>query len=181
MGAERTRKRKHLFLHIACCMITLVSISGCMHVWQKWQSEDHLSNAGKLMGQGAYEEALQESKEALRIYPHSMGDRALHMIGLLYVHPENPNRDYETSLENFERLIDEFPESPLRNDTEIWIAVIQESGTLQHGLVQANDMIEQKNKRISMLERQIQELKDQIEKLKKVDLGIEERKRQELP
>jgi hypothetical protein len=32
-----------------------------------------------------------------------------------------------------------------------------------------------------MLEGQIQELKDQIEELKKVDLGIEERKRQESP
>ena len=181
MGAERTRKRKHLFLYIACCMIALVSISGCMHVWQKWQAEDRLSHARKLMSQGAYEEALQESKEALRLYPHSMGDRALQMIGLLYVHPENPNRDYETSLENFERLIEEFPESPLRNDTEIWIAVIQEIGTLQGDLVQANEMIEQKNKRISMLEGQIQELKDQIEELKKVDLGIEERKRQESP
>ena len=85
-------------------MIALVSISGCMHVWQKWHAEDRLSHARKLMSQGAYQEALQESKEALRLYPQSLGDRALHMIGLLYVHPENPNRDYETSLENFERL-----------------------------------------------------------------------------
>lgn len=179
MGDEQTRKRKHLFLHIACCMITLVSISGCMHVRQKWQAEDRLSNARKLMSQGAYEEALQESKEALRLYPHSIGDRALYIIGLLYVHPVNPNRDYETSLENFERLIEEFPESPLRNDTEIWIVVIREIGTLRRDLVQANEMIEQRNKRISVLERQIQELKDQIEELKKVDLGIQERKRQE--
>lgn len=181
MGAERTRKRKHLFLHIACCMITLVSISGCMHVWQKWQAEDRLSNARKFMSQGAYEEALQESKEVLRLYPHSMGDRALQMIGLLYVHPENPNRDHGLSLEYFERLIEEFPESHLKSETEIWIAVIQEIGTLQRDLAQANVNIEQMNKKLSMLESQIKELKDQIEELKKVDLGIEERKRQESP
>jgi outer membrane protein assembly factor BamD (BamD/ComL family) len=150
-------------------------------MWQKWQAEDHLSDAKKLMNEGDYEEALQESKEVLRIYPHSMGDRALYIIGLLYIHPENPDRDYEASMENFERLIEEFPESPLRNDTEIWIVVIREIGTLQRDLVQANEMIEQKNKKISMLESHIQELKDQIEELKNVDLGIEERKRQESP
>lgn len=181
MGAERTRKREHLFLQIACCIIMLGTFSGCIHMWQKWQAEDRLSDAKKLMNEGDYKEALQESKEVLRVYPHSMGDRALYIMGLLYVHPENPNRDHGLSLEYFERLIEEFPESHLKSETEIWIAVIQEIGTLQRDLVQANEMIEQKNKRISMLEGQIQELKDQIEELKKVDLGIEERKRQESP
>ena len=181
MGAKRTGKREHLFLHIACCMIILGTFSGCIHMWQKWQAEDRFSDAKKLMNEGDYEEALQESNEVLRVYPHSMGDRALYIIGLLYVHPENPNRDYGLSLEYFESVIEEFPESPLQNETKIWIEVIQEIGTLQRDLVQANVNIEQNNKKISMLESHIKELKGQIEELKKVDLGIEERKRQESP
>jgi len=162
-------------------MIMLGTLSGCIHMWQKWQAEDRFSDAKKLMSEGEYEEALKESKEVLRVYPHSMGDRALYIMGLLYVHPENPNRDYGLSLECFERLIEEFPESNLKNDSEIWTGVIKEISTLQGDLVQTNLNIEHKNKKISMLESHIKELKEQIEELKKVDLGIEERKRQESP
>jgi hypothetical protein len=113
-----------------------------------------------------------------------LGDEALYIMGLIYIHPGNHDQDYGTSLKLFQRLKHEFPESLLRDDAEVWIVVIQtvadkneEIGTLHDELVQAKKRIKEKNRRTRVLESEVEDLKGQIERLKKVDLGIDEKKR----
>ena len=100
MGRKRTRKRKHLFLYLACLLTAFFVISGCLHFPKKWQGEQHLEKARSLIARGEYEAALQESKTVLSKFPKSLAAQALFQMGLIYAHPENPNPNYLKSLES---------------------------------------------------------------------------------
>jgi len=47
-------------------------------------------------------------------------DEALFNIGLIYAHHDNPDKNYKVSIEYFERLIKEYPESPLIEQAKVW-------------------------------------------------------------
>ncbi|MEE8190446.1 MAG: hypothetical protein V3T79_02490 [Candidatus Scalindua sediminis] len=127
---------------------------------KKWQGKQDLAKARTLMFKGDYEASLKYNKEVLRQFPRTLGDHALFQMGLNYAHPENPNPDNQKSIECFQSIIEEFPKSSIRDEAVIWILFLQ---------------------RFDNLQRQKENLKDQIEKLKIIDLGIEDKKRIDLP
>ncbi len=133
---------------------------------KKWQGKQDLAKARTLMFKGDYEASLKYNKEVLRQFPRTLGDQALFQMGLNYAHPENPNPDNQKSIECFQSIIEEFPKSSIRDEAGIWILFLQKT-------------IENK-KRFDNLQRQKENLKDQIEKLKRIDLGIEDKKRIDL-
>ena len=75
-------------------------------------------------------------------------DEALFNLGLIYAHFANPKKDFGKSLDFFNKLIKDYPESHLVEQSKIWIEVLQKNG----------------------------ELNQVIQKLKQVDIEIEERK-----
>lgn len=176
-------------------MTMLFGILGCTHFPKKWQGEQRLARARVLMTKGDYQASLRENKEVLRLFLQTLGDQALFQMGLIYAHPENPNLDYQKSLECFQRLIKEFPQSDLGNKAKIWVLFLQEIidkdkeiGRLNEKIGLLEKVLEEKEKRINTLQSQIRELqaqienlKGQIEQLKEIDLGIEEKKRKSLP
>jgi len=133
---------------------------------KKWQGKQDLAKARILMSKGDYEAALKYNREVLRQFPRTLGDQALFQMGLNYAHPENPNPDNQKSIEYFQRIIEEFPKSSIRYEAVTWTLFLQKT-------------IENK-KRFDNLQRQEENLKNQIEKLKKIDLGIEDKKRIDL-
>ncbi len=133
---------------------------------KKWQGKQDLAKARTFMFEGDYESSLKYNREVLRQFPRTMGDQALFQMGLNYAHTKNPNPDNQESIECFQSIIEEFPKSSIRDEASIWILFLQKT-------------IENK-KRFDHLQRQKENLKDQIEKLKKIDLGIEDKKRIDL-
>ncbi len=126
---------------------------------KKWQGKQDLAKASALMFKGDYEASLKHNRKVLRQFPRTLGDQALLQMGLNYALTENPNPDNQKSIEYFQRIIEEYPKSSIRDEAVIWILFLQKS-------------IENK--------KRFENLKDQIEKLKKIDLGIEEKKRIDL-
>ena len=130
MGKEQGKKGKHLFLHGAFVLAALLLSAGCATsegIQRKWQGYKHVDQAEKLMEQGKYAEALTHSEEALRLWPEdSPGDIALFHMGLVWAHPNNPQKNYEKALECFERLVHEFPRSTLSEEAGVWIGVTKE-------------------------------------------------------
>jgi hypothetical protein len=118
-----------------------------------------LGETQDLMIRGDYSRALEKNRQILERYPR-MGDRSLFQMGLISAHPKNPGKDYKKSLRYFQRLIEEFPKSDLKNQAQIWVLSLQE--------------VIEKDKKIDNLQRQ-------IEKLKEIDLGIQEKKEKSLP
>jgi len=167
MGKKREKQGKYLFLHGACFLAILFLSAGCAttsNFQKRWQGHKHLDMAEKFLSKGDYEEALKEDEEVIRLFPGiSPGDNALFHMGLIWAHPDNPQRNYKNS----QRLIRDFPRSDLREEVRVWVGAM-------------NELIWYEGK-TKDLEETISALTKKLTALKEIDIGIEEKKREGLP
>jgi TolA-binding protein len=88
-------------------------------------SSEHLLRAKKLLTQGEYEETIKESMKTLSLSGrNSPGDEALFTIGLVYVHYKNPKKNFDKAIGFFERIVRDYPQSQLLEQSQIWIGVL---------------------------------------------------------
>lgn len=149
------------------------------------------------MDRGNFNSALIENDKVL-VQPLSLlRDHALFQRGMIYSHPENPDRDYKQSIELFQEMIDQFPDSDLNHTAESFILLLHQLSDKERetkSLIRKLDQMKRELKdderimdryrkalrsrkvKINRLNTQILELKDQIEKIKKIDLNIEKMK-----
>jgi len=206
MGKKRTGAGKYIFLCTALltCLLTASCVSLDSSPVEKSLPQDevrqHLVLAQKLLVQNNYEAALEENQKVLSIFAGTPpADEALYSMALIYAHPGNPKRDYVKSIATFKRLIKEYPQSTWTEQAKIWVQVIQESENAKRvaaTLTQQNDKLKQtaaslsrendKLKRESenakrvaaSLSEENDKLKQIIEQSKKVDIEIEEKKKE---
>lgn len=128
MGEKRTRTWERFYVFLVF-LITIVC--GCATITDfenHYTARDHLDRSELFFGQENFGRALQESEEALTLSPKkSPGDNALFMMGLIFAHHNNPEKSYEKAVGFFERLIVEFPESALKEQSEMWVTVLTEA------------------------------------------------------
>ena len=181
MGAKRPRRGQPFFLHFTCWLILAFTAIACLHVSGSRQGELHLASARDLLAGGDYQGALMENYRVLANDAPDLTDRALFQIGLIYAHPKNPDRNYPAALESFQRIVHQFPESPLSQDAEIWsrvIGLIIDQQKQAHLLWENNAILE---KQVQTQKQKISRLIDQLEKLKNIDIKIEEKKSKVMP
>jgi TolA-binding protein len=154
------------------------------------------------MAKRNFEASLKESETALELFSRSLGDQALFQIGLVYAHPDNPDQNIKNAIIAFQNVIDEYPNSRLRSQAEIWVmhlrriqdlevtlnAKKQEMGKLRKRLnrnkktqTQHKKIQKEQLQKIKSQQKEIQELKRNIKRLKEIDLKIEEKKRKTIP
>jgi hypothetical protein len=125
----------------------------------------------------------------------SHGDRALFHMGLIWAHPDNPNRDYSKALGYLQQVARDFPNSALLDESRVVEGSVNEI-LLRDSKIKENEKtinaltkqlgsmteiqtgIEGKNEG---LEETIKALKKQLNAMKEIDLGIEEKKREDSP
>jgi len=121
-------------------------------------AKEHLSQGQQLLARGDYQGALKENQTVLSLSDNRPpGDSALFNMGLIYVHFANPKKDYGNAFTFFNKLLKDYPKSPLAEQAKIWKAVLQEFEKLTQTVAKLNQVIEDS---------------------KKVDIEIEEKKRQ---
>jgi tetratricopeptide (TPR) repeat protein len=138
MGPERTRKRQHVHLSVACLiLISIVACVPCKQTPSEPQAPPpavqsardecvHLESVKGFISQGDFDGAMKASQDILANSPKTPpGDAALMNLGLISAHYANPKRDYKKSLNFFQRIEKEYPESPLVEEAKIWISVLQ--------------------------------------------------------
>ena len=129
------------------------------------ESCQRLLRAQDFLAQSDYEEALEENRKVLsRAANGSHGDEALFNMGRIYAYPGNQKKDYVKSIAVFKRLIKEYPQSPWSEQAKIWVQVIQDN--------------ENAKRAVATVAQENDKLKRMIEESKKVDLEIEEKKRE---
>jgi outer membrane protein assembly factor BamD (BamD/ComL family) len=158
MGGKQTRGREHICLCVA--ILIFLSLLGCnFKAVHKREAARHLEYGRQLLVQKNYEDALREYQKVISISPQAPpADEALFYIGLICAHPGNPRKDYEKSASYFKKLIKEFPQSPSREPARILIGMLQD---------------------IESLNRTIERLSHIIEESKRVDIQLEEKKKEE--
>lgn len=206
MGTKRTGKRKYLFLHLACLGLLPFIIFGCLYFSKKTQGRQLLEQGMDQMISQRYEASMTSNLAVLNQFPDNLADQALFQIGQLCAHPENPNRNYEKALGSFNKILDGFPESPLKPQAQIWVLFVKdvidkernlgilnlknaslektierqkiEISNLQKKIDERSkdDLIVSLKKKVAEQQAEIDQLLEQIEKLKRVDLRIEEKK-----
>ncbi len=181
MGAKRTRAGQYIFLYAACCVIWSVIVIGCLHGPPTPQGDQQLLEARQFMARGDYPSALEINQRVLMQFPDRLADQALFQLGLIYAHPANPDRNVQNAVETFQRIIDQYPASQLRPEAELWLVVL---GNLRaqedqiRALMQRNAPLE---KTVKIQKQKINQLRDQLEKFKRIDIKMEEKKRNAIP
>jgi FtsZ-binding cell division protein ZapB len=151
---------------------------------------ERLAKASALLKQGEYESSLREAEAVLETHTKTLGDDALVLVGLIYAHPDNPDKDYWKSLESFKRINQEYPESQI-NQSAAWFALLisetakkdiwinelkKKQADLEKAVAQEQEKRKKLKRETKRLQEQTQALRDQLVKLKEIDLVIEQKK-----
>ncbi len=132
MGRERTRSWEYLYLSFA--ILILSSIVGCttlekmkVRISGKEEACQSLTEGQKLFASGDYEGALRENEQVISLCPPGPPvDQALFNTGMIYADPGNPKKDYAKSVTYLKTVMEDYPGSPLAQESRIWILMVQE-------------------------------------------------------
>jgi len=159
---KQSRMGAHFFFFVVCVIMTPVLICCCSH------SKSTFEEANDLFYQGRYQASLNKYEQIAEIDP-TTGDRVLFEMGIIYSHPKNEQKDYQKSLECFQKLVKNYPESAYRHDSEMMIYNINnvtlkdkmiatqqtQIGTLQQEIKGKEDEIAALQEKIEALERKV--------------------------
>ncbi len=120
MDDKQSRMGRLLCLFAVCIILTPVLICGCGHMNEASQARPIFEEANNLFSQGNYGASLDKYGQIIEKYP-STGDRALFEMGIVYSYPRNEQKDYQKSLECFQKLVKDYPGSEYRQNSQTMI------------------------------------------------------------
>ncbi len=148
-----------IFLGLSACSFNRMTSTTMVDVTGE-EALAHLAQGRKFLARGDYRNALKENENVLSLAGRNTPvDEALFYVGLIHALPVNPARNYGKSVVVFKRLIKEYPGSA-------WI----EQAKAMVDLLQENDN----------LSRRVDRLNHIIGELKKVDIGVDQKKREQM-
>lgn len=192
MGRKRVGTRKHIFC-LTAVLISLLLI-GCATIKEKQQepeklklyiepihpktdetprikeqprdeSKEHLRKGQQLLAMGQYDSSIKEYLKVLSIAPNGPpGDEAIFAIGLIYAYSKYQKKDPGKAVSSLTKIIKEYPHSNWAGHAKILLDLVQENERLKRISAEAT--------------HENEKLKNMIEQSKKVDLEIEEKKRE---
>jgi len=162
MGKKQSGRREHLYVLFACIIIISILICGCAHFYERFATKPDFKEANDLMKRGNYKASLSKYEQIIVQFPEE-GDRVLFEMGVIYAFPRNQQKDYQKSLECFQKIIKDYPESKYRQGSNLMIFLINE--------------FTKQRKQIDKLEHQVEEFEKKIEQMKEVDMNLKEKKK----
>jgi len=149
-------------------------ISGCSHFNDGRQAKRTFAEANDLFYQGNYTASRDKYSEIIEKYP-AKADRALFEMGIIYAHPKNEQKDYQKSLQCFQKLIKDYPESEYRQNSEMVIFNIR-NVVLKDKTIAAQQMqIETLQHKVQGKENEIVTLQKKMEAFEKKIEALEKR------
>ena len=156
-----------------CLLMAPMLLSGCSHFNDGRQVKTTFAEANDLFHQGSYAASLDKYSVIIEKYP-AKADRALFEMGIVHAHPKNQQKDYQKSLECFQKLIKDFPGSEYRQNSEMMIFNIRnvalKDSTIAAQQVQNETLqhkVQGKEKEIVTLQKTIEAFGKKIEALEK--------------
>ena len=152
-------------------MMAPILLSGCSHFNDGRQAKMTFAEANDLFHQGSYTASLDKYSEITEKYS-AKADRALFEMAIIYAHPKNEQKDYQKSLECFQKLIKEYPGSEYRQNSEMMIFNIR-NVVLKDQTIAAQQMqietlrheVQGKEKEIVTLQKKMEAFEKKIEAL----------------
>ncbi|HEX9135542.1 MAG TPA: L,D-transpeptidase family protein [Nitrospirota bacterium] len=161
------------FRFCICLLMAPVLLSGCSHFNDGRRVNTTFAEANNLFHQGSYAASLAKYSEIVDKYP-AKADRALFEMGIIHAHPRNQQKDYQKSLECFQKLIKDYPGSEYRQNSEMMIFNIRnvalKDTTIAAQQVQIETLqhkVQGKENEIVTLQKKIEAFEKKIEALEK--------------
>ena len=104
-------------------MITPIFICGCSFIDEGRQTRSISQEANDFFNQGKYEASLSKYEQIIEKNP-AVADRVLFEMGIIYAYPRNEQKDYQKSLECFQKIVRDYPDSEYRRDSQMMILQI---------------------------------------------------------
>lgn len=120
MGKKKGWVGKHLSLLFACIVLAPLLICGCSHFNEGFEAKSTFIEANDFFSQGNYNASLGKYQQIIEKYP-TTGDRVLFEMGIVCAYPGNEQKDYQKSLDCFQKLIKDYPGSEYRKDSELMV------------------------------------------------------------
>ncbi len=147
-------------LFFACTMITPILICGCSYINKGYQVRSISLEANNFFNQGKYEASLRKYEQIMELHP-AVTDRVLFEMGIIYAYPMNEQKDYQQSLECFQKLVRDFPDSEYRLDSQMMILQI-------HNVIV-------KDKKIAVQQTQIETSRQEIKDKESENITLQEK------
>src|SRR5659263_710360 len=154
------------FKFCICLIMAPMLISGCSHFNDGLQAKKTFAEANDLFHQGSYTASLDKYSEIIEKYP-AMADRVLFEMGIIYAHPKNEQKDYQKSLECFQKLIKDYPGSEYRQNSEMMIFNIRNVALKDKTIAAQQMQIETLQHEVQGKENEIVTLQKKIEAFEK--------------
>jgi L,D-peptidoglycan transpeptidase YkuD (ErfK/YbiS/YcfS/YnhG family) len=145
-------------------MITSILICGCRHFDEGLQVGSISQEANDYFNQGKYEASLRKYEQIIEKHPE-VADRVLFEMGIIYAYPRNEQKDYEKSLECFQKLVRNYPDSEYRRDSQMMILQIHNVIIKDKIIATQRTQIETSRQEAKGKENEIITLQEKIETL----------------
>jgi L,D-peptidoglycan transpeptidase YkuD (ErfK/YbiS/YcfS/YnhG family) len=144
-------------------MITLILVFGC---GGGPQARTLSKEANDLFNQGEYEASLRKYKQIIEKNP-AVADRVLFEMGVIYAHPGNKQKDYQKSLDCFQKIIRDYPDSEYRLDSQMMILQIKNVIIKDKIIAEQQTQIETSRQAVNVKENEIVSQQEKIETLER--------------
>lgn len=160
MGREGRQMICRYFRFFVCAILTPMLVYGCSHLYVGSVPVSSLKEANDLFSRGSYSASLVRYRQMMERYPDA-GDRILFEMGIIYAYPSNEQKDYQKSLQCFQKILREYPESRYRQDSAEMVSHIEN--------------IILKDRKIITLQKQIAALEQEVKSRENEIVGLQKR------
>jgi L,D-peptidoglycan transpeptidase YkuD (ErfK/YbiS/YcfS/YnhG family) len=136
-------------------MLSVFVVFACSH-----SGEDFLA-ANDFFSKGNYEASLGKYEELIQEDPDN-ADWAFFEMGIIYAHPENPRKSYPKALDCFRKIVNEYPHSPYRRDSQMMVLQIQNVSIKDHLIAEQQTQMDDYRRTIKSQENEIMALRKKV-------------------
>jgi len=140
---------------------------GCSYVDEGLQVRSISREANDFFNQGKYEASLSKYGQIIEKYP-AAADRVLFEMGIIYAYPRNEHKDYQKSLECFQQVVRDHPDSIYRQDSQMMIWQI-------HNVILKDNIIAAQQTQIETSRQEVKDKENEIDALKEKMAALEQK------
>ena len=121
--------------------------------------------ANHLFNQGNYAAALDKYAQLIENHPE-VADRVLFEMGVVHAYPHNAHKDYRQSLDCFQKVVRDYPDSDYRHDSQMMILQI-------HNAIIKDEKIAARQAALDRSRQALERKTDEVAELKETVAALE--------
>ncbi len=191
MGGKSVRT----WQQVCFCLALLIFFSGCSlfdDLERQRVLREALASGDQLLAGGDFAGSLRAFESVTEISrDQAPADTAWYKMGIIYLHPKNPQKDRAQAVGSLNRVSNGFPGSPWAEQARVLVGMLNEVDSAQRELEKSKEQVEatrqeaergrqalEKSKQeIEKSRQELERTRQIIEKSRQVDLEIEEKRR----